>query len=87
MALNGTINSLVNGQTGGSVFFYSPKRFVPTGTSIINVGSLVLSASPITVTVDGNGNSFINNGSVVPSGTQSQRGDQHRVGCRGDGTN
>ena len=66
VALNGTINSLINGQTGGSVFFYSPSGFVLTGTSVINVGSLVLSASPITVTVDGNGNSsFINNGTVV----------------------
>ncbi|HET9398674.1 MAG TPA: hypothetical protein VFO45_07650, partial [Sphingomicrobium sp.] len=62
VALNGTINSLVNGQTGGSIYFYSPSGFVITGTAVINVGSLVLSASPITV--DGQGN-FINNGTVT----------------------
>jgi filamentous hemagglutinin family protein len=51
------INSLVNGQTGGSIFFYSPSGFVIGSSAVINVGSLVLTASPITV--DGNGN-FIN---------------------------
>ncbi len=61
VALNGTINSLVNGQTGGAIYFYSPSGFVLTGTSVINVGSLVLSASPITVNGQGQ---FIVNGSV-----------------------
>src|SRR5690348_11750596 len=62
IAFGGTVNSLVGGQTGGKIYFYSPSGFVLTGTSVFNVGSLVLSASPITV--DGNGN-FINNGSVT----------------------
>lgn len=62
VALSGTTNSLVNGVTGGSVFFYSPSGFVLTGTSVFNVGSLVLTASPISV--DGNGN-FITNGTVT----------------------
>src|SRR6478735_2760801 len=62
VAMNGTINSLVNGQTGGSVFFYSPSGFVIGSSAIINVGSLVLSASPIAV--DGNGN-FINGTTVA----------------------
>lgn len=60
VALNGNIQSLVNGQTGGSIFFYSPSGFVVTGTAVINVGSLVLTSLPVTVT-DGN---FINNGVV-----------------------
>src|SRR3990170_7083130 len=63
IAMSGTINSLIGGEvTGGSIYFYSPSGFVMTGTSVVNVGSLVLSASPISV--DGNGD-FINNGSVV----------------------
>ena len=47
IALNGTIQSLVNGQTGGAIYFYSPSGFVIGANSVINVGSLVLSASPI----------------------------------------
>ena len=63
VAMGGTINSLIGGEvTGGKIYFYSPSGFVLTGTSVINVGSLLLSASPIAV--DGNGN-FINNNQVV----------------------
>ncbi|HEU5482724.1 MAG TPA: hypothetical protein VFU80_06520, partial [Sphingomicrobium sp.] len=63
IALNGTIQSFTGGEfTGGRIYFYSPSGFVLTGTSVFDVGSLVLSASPITV--DGNGN-FINNGTVT----------------------
>ena len=60
--MDGTINSLVNGSTGGSIYFYSPSGFILGATSVINVGSLVLSSLPITV--DGNGN-FINGGTVI----------------------
>ncbi|WP_309601556.1 hypothetical protein [Sphingomonas sp.] len=62
ISLNGTINSLVNGQQGGSLYFYSAGGFLLGGNSIINVGSLVLSASPLTL--DGSGN-FINGTSVT----------------------
>ena len=57
ISMNGTINSRINGQQGGSLYFYSPGGFLLGSGSVINVGSLVLSASPITV--DGTGN-FIN---------------------------
>src|SRR5436190_7836435 len=60
--MNGNINSLVNGQTGGSVFFYSPSGFVIGANAVINVGSLVLTASPIAV--DGNGD-FLQGTSVT----------------------
>ena len=62
ISLNGTINSLVNGQQGGSLYFYSAGGFLLGGSSLINVGSLVLSASPLTL--DGSGN-FINGTSVT----------------------
>lgn len=60
--MNGTINSLVNSSAGGSVYFYSPSGFVIGANAVINVGSLVLSASPIAV--DGNGN-FISGTTVT----------------------
>ncbi len=53
VSMDGDINGLVGGQTGGSIYFYSPSGFVLGANATINVGSLVLSASPITV--DGNG--------------------------------
>ena len=54
IAMSGTINSLIGGEvTGGSIHFYSPSGFVIGASAAINVGSLVLSASPIAV--DGNG--------------------------------
>lgn len=46
----GTINSQICSAacaTGGSIYFYSPGGFLIGGTASINVGSLVLSASPI----------------------------------------
>ncbi|QDP19651.1 beta strand repeat-containing protein [Sphingomonas xanthus] len=57
ISLNGTIQ----GDVGGAIFFYSPSGFVVGSTAVINVGSLVLSASPLTV--DGNGEFLI--GSVA----------------------
>ena len=57
ISLNGTINSLVGGVQGGSLYFYSPGGFLLGGSSLINVGSLVLSASPLTL--DGSGNFII----------------------------
>ena len=63
IALSGTVRSLIGGQTtGGKIFFYSPSGFVLTGTSAFNVGSLVLTASPIAVDASGN---FINNNVVT----------------------
>lgn len=62
IVMDGTINSLVGGQTGGSVFFYSPGGIVVGANAVINVGSLVLTTSPILV--DGSGN-FINGTTVT----------------------
>lgn len=64
--MNGTIQSFINTSVGGDIYFYSPSGFVIGSNAVINVGSLVLSASPITVTDLGGGQgSFINNGTVV----------------------
>ncbi len=52
VALNGSIQGMVNGQTGGAIYFYSPSGFVVGATAVINVGSLVLSASPISFDQD-----------------------------------
>lgn len=64
VSMNGTINSLVGGVQGGSVYFYSPGGFLLGQNSIINVGSLVLSASPIAVS----GGNFINGSNTVVFG-------------------
>jgi hypothetical protein len=66
ISLNGTITSITTGaavSTTGSIYFYSPGGFVLGASSIINVGSLVLSASPILVS----GGTFVNgaNNTVV----------------------
>ncbi|MEP7315093.1 MAG: hypothetical protein ABI667_00185 [Sphingomicrobium sp.] len=47
VSMDGIINGLVGGQTGGSIYFYSPSGFVLGSNAVINVGSLVLSASPL----------------------------------------
>jgi len=63
VAMGGAINSLVDGVPGrGSIFFYSPSGFVIGSSAVINVGTLVLTASPIAV--DGNG-SFISGTTVT----------------------
>lgn len=52
----GNINSTVGsttGPVGGSVYFYSPGGFLFGATSAINVGSLVVSASPIQFDANG----------------------------------
>ncbi|HEY0629240.1 MAG TPA: hypothetical protein VGD23_07925, partial [Sphingomicrobium sp.] len=59
--LNGKINGFIGQNPGGNIFFYSPSGFIVGSSAAINVGSLVLSASPIAVT-DG---SFIVDGSVT----------------------
>ena len=46
----GTVNSNIGsttGPVGGSIYFYAPGGFLLGGGSVFNVGSLVLSASPI----------------------------------------
>src|SRR5215218_3269641 len=57
IVMNGTINSRVGGVQGGSVYFYSPSGFVLGGSSLFSVGSLVVTASPITMS----GSNFITN--------------------------
>jgi len=64
IGLNGTIQSFIGGESvGGNIFFYSPSGFVIGSSAVINVGSLVLSASPIFV--DDNGNFLGSNGTTV----------------------
>ncbi|MEO7814369.1 MAG: hypothetical protein ABIR87_02885, partial [Sphingomicrobium sp.] len=63
ISLNGIINAGALGAgaaANGSIYFYAPSGLVLGGSSSINVGSLVLSTSPIFV--DGSGN-FINGAS------------------------
>ena len=45
--LSGNITSLVNGQVGGTVYFYSPNGIVVGSNATINVGSLGLTTLPI----------------------------------------
>jgi hypothetical protein len=59
--MNGTVNSRVGGSQRGSVYFYSPSGFIFGGSSVFSVGSLVVTASPITLT----GSNFINGNTVV----------------------
>lgn len=51
IAINGTVESFVNlsgvNQQGGSVWFYTPGGFILGSTARFDVGSLVLTASPI----------------------------------------
>jgi filamentous hemagglutinin family protein len=61
LAIDGIINSLVGESIGGAVYFYSPSGIVIGPHAVINVGSLVLTARPITVDPD---TGFINNGVV-----------------------
>ena len=65
ISMNGTINARINGQQGGSLYFYSPGGFLLGGGSVINVGSLVLSASPITVDAFGDFIFVPNNNEVI----------------------
>ena len=60
IVMNGTVNSRVAGAQGGSVYFYSPSGFILGGTSAFSVGSLVVTASPLTL--DGSGNFIANFG-------------------------
>ena len=80
ISMNGMIQTLALGGAGvanGRLYFYTPGGFVIGGGAVINVGSLVLSASPITV--DGSGN-FINGPSnTVVFGQASQSGAQINV--------
>ena len=45
--MGGNINSTVNGQVGGTVYFYSPNGIVIGSGATINVGSLGLTTLPI----------------------------------------
>ncbi len=72
ISMNGTINAGLGGASNGSIYFYSPGGFVIGGSAVINVGSLVLSASPITVNVSGDFITGANN--HVTFGQASQPG-------------
>ena len=61
--MDGLIQSTVGGQTGGSVFFYTPGGIVLGPNALINVGSLVLTTSPVE-TFGANNDQFINGTSV-----------------------
>ena len=61
IAMDGNILSTVGGQTGGSVFFYSPAGVVLGPNAFIDVGSLVLTTSPVEVT----GGQFMDGTEVV----------------------
>ncbi|HEX7741095.1 MAG TPA: histidine kinase, partial [Sphingobium sp.] len=50
VALNGTVQSQLNGSTGGSVWFYAPGGIVAGPNSLFNVGSLVLTSRDIDAT-------------------------------------
>ena len=48
ISMSGTVNGLVGGTQGGSIYFYSPSGFLIGNSAVFNVGSLALSALPIT---------------------------------------
>ncbi|MDZ7895108.1 MAG: hypothetical protein U5M50_09235 [Sphingobium sp.] len=47
IGLNGTIESFINGNPGGNVWFYTPSGFVVGASGVFNVGGLVLTTSAI----------------------------------------
>ncbi|HEX7876959.1 MAG TPA: histidine kinase, partial [Sphingobium sp.] len=64
VALNGTVQSQLNGSTGGSVWFYSPGGIVAGPNSLFNVGSLVLTSRDI----DATGGLYGGNGDTIRFG-------------------
>ncbi|QPI74705.1 histidine kinase [Sphingobium sp. Cam5-1] len=48
--LNGTVQSQINGSTGGKVWFYAPGGIVAGPNALFNVGSLVLTSNDIDTT-------------------------------------
>lgn len=48
--LNGTVQSQVNGSTGGSVWFYAPGGIIAGASSVFDVGSLLLTSNDIDTT-------------------------------------
>ena len=76
ISMNGTIQTIAAGAGGagnGSIYFYSPGGFVIGASAVMDVGSLVLSASPITVT-GGNFISGFGTTNTVVFGQASQAG-------------
>ena len=71
--MGGSINSLVGGNVGGTVYFYSPNGIVIGQNAAINVGSLGLTTLPITD--DGNGNWMTGFGGANPTVTFGQATD------------
>ncbi|WP_164115409.1 hypothetical protein [Sphingorhabdus sp. Alg239-R122] len=58
--IDGTVQSLVGGNTGGNVWFYSPGGVIAGATSVFDVGGLVLTANAI----DTSGGLFGANGEI-----------------------
>ncbi|HKY82680.1 MAG TPA: histidine kinase, partial [Sphingobium sp.] len=50
IGLNGTVESLVGGSTGGSVWFYAPGGIIAGVNSVFSVGSLLLTSNDIDTT-------------------------------------
>jgi hypothetical protein len=50
VALNGTVQSEINGAQGGKAWFYAPGGIVAGASSIFNVGSLLLTSNDIDMT-------------------------------------
>lgn len=50
IGLNGTVESFINGNPGGNVWFYTPSGFVVGASGVFNVGGLVLTTSAIDTT-------------------------------------
>ncbi|HKT77510.1 MAG TPA: histidine kinase, partial [Sphingobium sp.] len=65
IALNGTVQSQINGSTGGNVWFYAPGGIVAGAGSVFSVGSLVLTGNDI----DTSGGLFGSNGEIRFRGT------------------
>ena len=68
------INGTVASDTGGSVWFYNPGGWVVGSTGVFNVGSLVLSASPVAITAGApDGQHFVDGKGAIHF-TQAQSG-------------
>ena len=72
IAMHGNVHGRVNGVQGGSVYFYSPGGFIFGGTSVFNVGSLVVTALPVNeanfMALDSNGFGSVSFGPAANAG-------------------
>lgn len=65
IGLNGIVESFINGNPGGNVWFYTPSGFVVGASGVFNVGGLVLTTSAI----DTSGGFLGNSGEIRFRGT------------------